>query len=92
MGAYDGCSGMVTGTRVRGPSRGGKCEMRRMLGGGSDRENSVARVDNCVDVGERAIRKLTGGFAERRETIARDVKSEDNATRYRRVQRYTSVL
>ena len=58
-----------TGTTSCGPSRGGKCEIRGVLGGGTESENSDASEESCVAVGESAMRKFTGGSAERRETI-----------------------
>jgi hypothetical protein len=70
---------MVMGMVVWGPSRGGKWEMSGVLGGGSVNENSAANVESWVAVGERAIKKLTGGLAESSDTIACGDKSWGSA-------------
>lgn len=57
------------GMTSRGPSRGGKCEIRGVFGGGTERENSDASDESWVAVGDRAIKKLTGGSADSKCTI-----------------------
>ncbi len=54
------------GSVVGGVSRGGKWERRGVCGGGIMRENSDARDERIVCVGERVKMMLT--FAARRET------------------------